>query len=70
MAEIVNVFGVLAVIASSSALNALDDSIVRRVVEPVDVVGNTNRRALLAVTTSTPAFSVLTIERERRPKTA
>jgi hypothetical protein len=47
---------------SSSALIAFDDSIVRRVVASVDVVGNMNRRAVLAVATSTPAFSVITIE--------
>jgi hypothetical protein len=48
----------------------LDNSIVGRIVEPVDVVGNTNRRAVLGVATSTPAFSVITIERAGRPESA
>ena len=60
---------------SSSAPNALGDLIVRRAVEPVDVepvdvVGNINRRTVLVAVTSTPAFSVVIIERAGHPKTA
>jgi hypothetical protein len=57
-------------IACVSALGALDDSIVRRAVEAVDVVGNTYRRVVLVVVTSTSAFSAVTMERAGRPKTA